>query len=89
MVRPPMLFARGALILLIDAAWVLRVIPSQFQRTHRFGGSERISTAGSLWMNLWKLCIALGLLHRLLRVTRVHCQGRRASMVRVKGSFSV
>jgi hypothetical protein len=67
MVRPPKLFAPGAHFLLIDAVRAPRVIPSQLQRGHRFGGSGRISTAGSLWMNLWKLCIAIKLLQRLLR----------------------
>jgi hypothetical protein len=64
MVRPSILFARDAGLLLIDTVWAPRVIPSQFQRGHRFGGSEGIPTAGSLWMNLWKLCIALELLQR-------------------------
>jgi hypothetical protein len=74
MVRPSILFALGAHLLLIDAVRAPRVIPSQLQRGHRFGGSGRISTAGSLWMNLWKLCIAIKLLRRLLR--RLGCIGK-------------
>lgn len=59
MVRSPILFAPDADFLLIDAVAAPRVIPSQFQQGHRFGGSGRISADDSLWMNLWKLCIAV------------------------------
>jgi hypothetical protein len=67
MVSCPILFACGVRLLLIDAVRAPRVIPSQFQLVHRFGGSGRIRTDGSLWMNLWKLCIAIKLLWCLLR----------------------
>jgi hypothetical protein len=64
MVRSPILFAPAPRLLLIDAVQTPRFIPRQFQPGHRFGGSERVSAVGSLWMNLWKLCIAAKLLRR-------------------------
>ena len=35
-----------------------KVIHSNLQQAHRFSGSNGVSAAGGLWMNLWKLWIA-------------------------------
>jgi hypothetical protein len=88
MVRTPILFAHAFRGLLIDGAWTPRFIPSQLQRTHRVGGSERVWPVRSLWMNLWKLWIA----ERIATATHVRCLSARASMVamdRAKGSSDV
>jgi hypothetical protein len=57
----PTHFARGLGGLLIGGLGVRKVIHSNLQQSHRFTGSNGVSAAGGLWMNLWKLWIARGI----------------------------
>jgi hypothetical protein len=51
-------FARGLSGLLIGGRRKHKVIHSNPQQAHRFTGSNGVSAAEGLWMNLWKLWIA-------------------------------
>jgi hypothetical protein len=58
----PTHFALSLIGLLIGDRGVRKVIHSNFQQAHRLGGSNGVSAAEGLWMNLWKLWIVEELL---------------------------
>jgi rhodanese-related sulfurtransferase len=68
-------FAPGRATLLISDPIGPQVIHSNLQQTHRFSGSNRVLADEGLWMNLWKLWIAIRLLLRSARAAG--CTDRR------------